>query len=98
MLVALPSGWRASRSGPPAATQPAIVGSSSDEIDLVPFVSLAAAVVALAVLVGPDTTASLVGRPLRPASVTPGTETVRMGGATTQRTALSVYWGLGPTG
>jgi hypothetical protein len=51
LLVALPSGWRASRSDPPAATQPAGAGSSGGGIDLVPFVSLAAAIVALAVLV-----------------------------------------------
>ena len=51
LLVALPSGWRASRSDPPAATQPAAVGPSDDGIDVVPFVTLAAAVVALALLV-----------------------------------------------
>jgi hypothetical protein len=51
LLVALPSGWRASRSDPPAATQPAAVGPTDNGIDVVPFVTLAAAVVALALLV-----------------------------------------------
>ena len=51
LLVPLPSGWRASRSDPPAATQPAAAGSGGGGIDLVPFVSLAAAIVALAILI-----------------------------------------------
>ena len=51
LLVPLPSGWRAVRSDPPAATQPTVAGSSGGEVDLVPFLSLAAAVIALAVLV-----------------------------------------------
>ena len=51
LLVALPSGWRASRSGPPEATQPGIAPASADPLDLVPLASLAAAVVALAILV-----------------------------------------------
>lgn len=53
LLVALPSGWRASRPevDSPAAARPAIVGPSAEQIDFVPFVSLGAAVVALAVLV-----------------------------------------------
>jgi hypothetical protein len=51
LLVALPSGWQASRSDPPAATAPTIGGASGETLDLVPFVSLAAAIVALAVLV-----------------------------------------------
>ena len=49
LLVALPSGWRASR--PPEVTRPAIVSPTGEQPDLVPFVSLAGAVIALALLV-----------------------------------------------
>lgn len=49
LLVALPSGWRASR--PPETTGPGIVTQTGEQSDLVPFVSLAAAVIALALLV-----------------------------------------------
>ena len=51
LLIALPSGWRSSRSDPSAATAPANGAVSGESIDLVPFVSLGAAIVALAVLV-----------------------------------------------
>jgi hypothetical protein len=49
LLVALPSGWRASR--PPEATRPGIDNPTGEQPDLVPFVSLAAAVIALGLLV-----------------------------------------------
>lgn len=49
LLVALPSGWRASR--PPEATRPGINSPTGEQADLVPFVSLAAAVIALTLLV-----------------------------------------------
>jgi hypothetical protein len=52
LLVALPSGWRASRSDPPEATRPGILSPTEEQPDLVPFVSLAAAVSALALLIG----------------------------------------------
>jgi hypothetical protein len=51
LLVPLPFGWQASRSDPPAATRPAVVGTSGESIDVVPFVSLVAAIMALALLV-----------------------------------------------
>jgi hypothetical protein len=51
LLVALPSGWRASRSNPPEAARPGIVSPTGEQPDLVPFVSLAAAVIALTLLV-----------------------------------------------
>ncbi len=50
LLVPLPSGWQASRSGPPVGTSVATEGPL-DPVDLTPFVALGAAVVALAVLV-----------------------------------------------
>lgn len=50
LLVPLPSGWQASRSGPPVAT-PIVAGGSAEPVDLVPFVALGAAVVALMALV-----------------------------------------------
>lgn len=50
LIVALPSGWVTSRSTP-AAVAPAIAATSREQLDLVPFASLAAAVVALAILV-----------------------------------------------
>ena len=50
LLVPLPSGWQASRSGPPVAT-PIATGSSAEPVDLVPFVALGAAIAALTVLV-----------------------------------------------
>ena len=51
LLVPLPSGWQASRSDAPSATGPAAADASVGSVDLVPFVSLAAAIIALAVLV-----------------------------------------------
>jgi hypothetical protein len=51
LLVPLPSGWQASRSDPPTATRPAVVAASGESMDIVPFVSLAAAIIALALLV-----------------------------------------------
>jgi hypothetical protein len=51
LLVPLSSGWRASRSDPPTATQPGAVDTGGGSIDIVPFASLAAAIVALTVLV-----------------------------------------------
>jgi hypothetical protein len=50
LLVALPSGWMSVRSVPQAAT-PGVAATAREPFDLVPFASLAAAVVALAVLV-----------------------------------------------
>ena len=50
LLVALPSGWVSARSAP-EATQPAVAATTGEPFDLVPFASLAAAIVALAVLV-----------------------------------------------
>lgn len=51
LLVALPSGWRASQANAPDVTRPAGVSPAGEQPDLVPFVSLGAAVVALALLV-----------------------------------------------
>ena len=50
LLVPLPSAWQASRSGPPVATSVAPSGPR-DSVDLVPFVAIGAAVLALMVLV-----------------------------------------------
>jgi hypothetical protein len=49
LLVPLPSGWQASRSGPPVAAP--VTGGEQRPVDLVPFVALAAAVIALVALV-----------------------------------------------
>jgi hypothetical protein len=51
LLVALPSGWQASRSGPPAATS-AAAGGTPEAVDIVPFVALGAAILALVALFG----------------------------------------------
>jgi methionine-rich copper-binding protein CopC len=51
LLVALPSGWRASRVNAPEVTGPGIVSPTGEQPDPVPFVSLAVAVIALALLV-----------------------------------------------
>jgi hypothetical protein len=51
LLVPLPSGWQASRSGPPAATPPAVAGTRGGSVDIVPFLGLGAAILALVVLV-----------------------------------------------
>lgn len=48
LLVPLPSGWQTSRSSPPGTTTPPAVLTNS--VDLVPFVSLAAAIGGLAIL------------------------------------------------
>jgi hypothetical protein len=48
LLVPLPSGWQASRSSPPATTTPP--AALTDGVDLVPIVSLAAAIGGLALL------------------------------------------------
>ncbi len=49
LLVPLPSGWQSSRSSPPGTTTPPAALTNS--VDLVPLVSLAAALVALTLLV-----------------------------------------------
>lgn len=51
LLVALPSGWAASRSFPPAESRPLAVAARDEAVDLVPVVSLGAAILALAALV-----------------------------------------------
>jgi hypothetical protein len=51
LLVALPSGWRSWPSDPPEATGRRIESPTGEQPDLVPFVSLGAAVIALALLV-----------------------------------------------
>jgi len=51
LLVALPSGWQASRSDPPRATHSSVAGTIGESIDFVPLVALGLAIVALAVLV-----------------------------------------------
>jgi hypothetical protein len=48
LLVPLPSGWQASRSSPPGTTSPP--AALTNTVDLVPLVSLAAALAALAFL------------------------------------------------
>ncbi len=50
LIVALPSGWVSTRSTP-ASAPPAITATTGEPLDLVPFASLAAAIVALAILV-----------------------------------------------
>jgi hypothetical protein len=50
LLVALPSGWVSARSAP-VATRPAIAATTEDQLDLVPVASLAAAILAVAILV-----------------------------------------------
>jgi hypothetical protein len=51
LLVALPSGWAASRSFPPAESRLLPAATSDATVDLVPVVSLAAAVLALTALI-----------------------------------------------
>lgn len=51
LLMALPPGWQASRSNTPALPGPNTVGASANGLDLVPIVSLAAAIGALTLLV-----------------------------------------------
>ena len=48
LLVPLPSGWQASRSSPPGTTTPP--AALTNQVDLVPIVSLAAAIGGLAIL------------------------------------------------
>jgi hypothetical protein len=60
LLVPLPSGWQASRSGPPVAI-PAGTASRPEPVDVVPFIALGTAVLALVVLV-------LRTRPRRPSA------------------------------
>lgn len=49
LLVPLPSGWQASRSGAPAPT-PAAVDGRPPAVDLVPFAALGAAILAVGIL------------------------------------------------
>jgi hypothetical protein len=51
LLVPLPSGWRASQSIPPAALEPTALTTAGGSVDIVPFASLGAAILALALLV-----------------------------------------------
>ena len=51
LLVPLPSGWRASQSIPPVAAQSTTSTTAVGSVDIVPFASLGAAILALALLV-----------------------------------------------
>jgi hypothetical protein len=51
LIVPLPSGWRASHSILPAALEPTMATTPGGSVDIVPFVSLGAAILALVVLV-----------------------------------------------
>ena len=66
LLVALPSGWQASRSNPPVLPASTTAGASADGIDLVPIVSLAAAIGALDVARRPNASAGANGRRRQP--------------------------------